>query len=65
LSFVLATGIHNSRTVNIVSRSAGNDLHGSGYFFFQDHNMAALLGGRKALWAAVVGCKEALGLVRN
>jgi hypothetical protein len=37
----LSTGIAGSGAVNIVTRSGGNDFHGSGYFFFRDHNMAA------------------------
>ncbi|MBI3680339.1 MAG: TonB-dependent receptor [Acidobacteria bacterium] len=37
----LSTGLGGVGAVNIVTRSGGNDYHGSGYFFFRDHNMAA------------------------
>lgn len=40
-NFDLSTGITSVGAVNVVTRSGGNDLHGSGYFFFRDHNMAA------------------------
>lgn len=40
-NFDLSTGIAAGGAVNIVSRSGGNDLHGSGYFFFRDHNLSA------------------------
>ena len=30
-----------SGTVNIVTRSGGNDFHGGAFFFFRDHNIAA------------------------
>ncbi|HYL38008.1 MAG TPA: TonB-dependent receptor [Bryobacteraceae bacterium] len=40
-NFDLATNITGVGAVNVVSRSGGNDFHGSGYFFFRDHNMAA------------------------
>ncbi len=30
--------------MNIVTRSGSNDFHGSGYFFYRDHNMAAYPG---------------------
>jgi hypothetical protein len=33
--------------VNIVSRTGGNEFHGSGYYFFRDHNMAAYPGLRR------------------
>ncbi|MCX6593048.1 MAG: carboxypeptidase regulatory-like domain-containing protein [Acidobacteria bacterium] len=40
-NFDLSTSITSVGSVNIVSRSGSNDLHGSGYFFFRDHNMSA------------------------
>jgi len=40
-NFDLATNITAVGAVNIVTRSGGNDFHGSGYFYFRDHNMAA------------------------
>lgn len=44
LNFDLSTGITGSGAVNIVTRSGTNDYHGSGYFYFRDHNMAAYPG---------------------
>lgn len=40
-SFDLSTSISTGGAINVVSRSGGNDFHGSGYFFFRDHNIAA------------------------
>lgn len=40
-NFDLSTGITSVGSVNIVSRTGGNEFHGSGYYFFRDHNMAA------------------------
>src|SRR5580765_7955619 len=40
-NFDLSTGITSVGAVNIVTRSGGNDLRGSGYFFYRDHDMAA------------------------
>jgi hypothetical protein len=40
-NFDLSTGITSVGAVNIVTRSGSNDFHGSAYFFFRDHNMAA------------------------
>lgn len=40
-NFDLSTGITSVGGVNIVTRTGGNEFHGSGYFFFRDHNMAA------------------------
>jgi hypothetical protein len=44
LNFDLASGFTANGTVNIVSRAGGNDFHGSGFFFYRDHNMAAYPG---------------------
>jgi len=41
VNFDLSTDITSVGSINIVTRSGGNDFHGSGYFFFRDHNMAA------------------------
>ncbi len=40
-NFDLATGITSVGSVNVVTRSGGNDFHGSAYWFFRDHNMSA------------------------
>src|SRR5262245_29826505 len=44
LAFDLSSGTISVGAVNIVSRTGTNDLHGSGFFFFRDHNMAAFPG---------------------
>ena len=36
VNFDLSTGITSVGSVNVVTRSGGNDLHGSAYFFFRD-----------------------------
>jgi hypothetical protein len=41
MNFDLSTGITAVGSVNVVTRSGGNDFHGSGYYYFRDHNMAA------------------------
>jgi hypothetical protein len=43
-NFDASTGIAAAGAVNIVTRSGGNDYHGSAYFYFRDHNMAAYPG---------------------
>ena len=40
-NFDLSTGITAFGAINIVTRGGSNDFHGSGYFYFRDHNMAA------------------------
>ncbi len=40
-NFDLSVGNTSSGAVNIVSRTGGNQFHGSGFFFFRDHNIAA------------------------
>jgi len=44
VNFDLSTGITSVGAINIVSRSGGNDFHGSGFFYYRDHNMAAYPG---------------------
>ena len=41
VNFDLATPIAVGGAINVVTRSGSNDFHGSGYFYFRDHNMAA------------------------
>ncbi|HLJ50283.1 MAG TPA: carboxypeptidase regulatory-like domain-containing protein [Bryobacteraceae bacterium] len=41
LNFDLSTGVTAGGAINVVTRSGSNDFHGSGYFFYRDHNMAA------------------------
>ena len=41
VNFDLSTGLTGSGAVNVVTQSGGNDYHGSGFFFFRDHNLAA------------------------
>ncbi|HLG98604.1 MAG TPA: carboxypeptidase regulatory-like domain-containing protein [Bryobacteraceae bacterium] len=44
VNFDVTAGVGTSGQVNVVTRSGSNDFHGSGYFFFRDHNMAAYPG---------------------
>jgi Carboxypeptidase regulatory-like domain len=44
LNFDLSTGIAAGGAINIVTRTGSNGLHGSGFFFFRDHNMSAYPG---------------------
>ena len=44
VNFDLSTGITSVGAINIVTRSGTNQFHGSGYFFFRDHNLAAYPG---------------------
>jgi hypothetical protein len=41
IGFDLSTGTVSSGAVNVVSRGGSNNFHGSGFFFFRDHNIAA------------------------
>jgi hypothetical protein len=43
-NFDLATPSTMQGAVNMVTRGGTNDLHGSAYFFYRDHNMAAYPG---------------------
>ena len=40
-NFDLSTGIGAGGAINVVTRSGGNDFHGSVFFFYRDHNMSA------------------------
>ena len=41
VNFDLTTGITNGAAINVTTRSGGNELHGTGLYFFRDHNLAA------------------------
>jgi len=41
VNFDLSTSVGAGGAVNVVTRGGGNDFHGSGFFFFRDHNMSA------------------------
>ena len=40
----LSTGLGSSGAINIVTRSGGNNYHGSGFWLYRDHNLAAYPG---------------------
>jgi Carboxypeptidase regulatory-like domain len=40
-NFDLSTGIGAGGAINIVTRSGGNNFHGSLFFFYRDHNLSA------------------------
>ena len=42
--FDVSTGLTGGGAVNIVTRSGGNKIHGTGFFFWRDHNLAARVG---------------------
>jgi hypothetical protein len=44
LNFDPSTGIASFGAINVITRSGTNEFHGSGYFFYRDHNMAAYPG---------------------
>jgi hypothetical protein len=44
----VTTGLSGSGAVNIATRSGSNDLHGTAFFFWRDHTLAARLGSSDA-----------------
>jgi hypothetical protein len=44
VSFDLTTGLTNGAAINVTTRSGGNGLHGTGFYFFRGHNLAAYPG---------------------
>jgi hypothetical protein len=44
LNYDVSTGVGASGSVNIVTRSGGDDFHGSAFYYYRDHNMAAYPG---------------------
>jgi hypothetical protein len=47
IGFDLSTGTVSAGAVNVISRGGTNEFHGSGFFFFRDHNTAAFTGLRR------------------
>ena len=47
-NFDLSTGGTSTGAINIISRTGTNAYHGSGFYFFRDHNMAAFPGFARA-----------------
>lgn len=41
-NFDLSTGVTSVGAINIVSRTGTNDLHGSGFLYYRDHNLSAV-----------------------
>jgi hypothetical protein len=41
VGFDLATGITDQGSINVVTRSGGNDFHGTAFYFFRDHELSA------------------------
>jgi hypothetical protein len=41
VNYDLSTGLTFSGAINVATRSGGNDLHGSAFYFFRDHKLSA------------------------
>jgi len=44
VNFDLTTGLTNGAAINVATRSGGNELHGTGFYFFRDRTLAAYPG---------------------
>ena len=44
VNFDASTGVGSTGAINIVTRSGGNDFHGSGFYYYRDHNMSSYPG---------------------
>lgn len=44
VNYQIGPSVTSVGAVNVVSRSGSNEFHGSGFFFYRDHNMAAYPG---------------------
>jgi hypothetical protein len=44
VGFDASTSLTTSGAINIVTRSGSNEVHGSGFYFYRDHNLAAYPG---------------------
>ncbi len=47
VNFDLSTSLASNGSINIVTRSGGNDYHGDGFFFYRDQHLAAYPGLRR------------------
>jgi hypothetical protein len=41
VNFDISTGVTAGGAINVVTKSGSNTVHGSGFFYYRDHNMAA------------------------
>ena len=41
VNFDLTTGLTNGAAINVTTRAGGNDIHGTGFYFFRDHTLDA------------------------
>lgn len=44
VNFDISTSLTSNGAINIVTRSGGNQYHGSGFYFYRDHNLSAYPG---------------------